>query len=438
LTAVEEASFGLRRLASDVGNVPPAIENMNISLSEAATMLPSLTMDAYEFAHAMKAIPAAISNEAVSGLVEKVTTIGSSLKSAFMDLPNVILSAITGGGSVGGAIGGSIFSKLFGAESGLVKSLTGSLTGMFGKTIGSALGSVIPGVGTLLGSQLGEWMMKGLSKIGGFFKDLFGGISQAEKEGREEAAAFRRELEGMLTDAQRLEAGNEAWKRSVIAVRDAYIANGRTGQEALAIMDRLWRAEKEGGDAVRDVIAQINEVIGQGLTPALREATMTGVAGMGAIADSMERLSNTPVVIPIRFDVESFDWPEMGSSPSGSGVGGFRPPTQADMDKWLRENPGDEHRFAQAWSNITDEAANAQGIFSYASGTGGRYINFGTGSPAILHGRERVMTEAEGQAEASAWAAMSDRLASIERLLREQPRSIGMALQTALLYGGAR
>jgi hypothetical protein len=49
--------------------------------------------------------------------------------------------------------------------------------------------------------------------------------------------------------------------------------------------------------------------------------------------------------------------------------------------------------------------------YSFASGTGGNYVDFGAGSPAILHGRERVMTEAEGRAE-------SDRMSALEAEIR--------------------
>lgn len=37
----------------------------------------------------------------------------------------------------------------------------------------------------------------------------------------------------------------------------------------------------------------------------------------------------------------------------------------------------------------------------FARGTGGQYLNFGSGTLAMLHGRERVMTEAEGKSAAS-------------------------------------
>ncbi len=192
------------------------------------------------------------------------------------ELASTILDALKGGGSVtrsvGGLVGGGLFRDLAGklsdeaGKSGIFTSGIGKvLQKTLGKTIGGALGSVIPGIGTLLGSFAGPL----LGKIGGFFKSLFGGPSQRELEGRQQAAAFRKGLEDGLTAAQRAEAagvdgilrGSERWKLSVIAIRDAYVATGRTEAEALAIGERLWRAEREGVDAVKRVMDDINAVL---------------------------------------------------------------------------------------------------------------------------------------------------------------------------------
>jgi hypothetical protein len=46
-------------------------------------------------------------------------------------------------------------------------------------------------------------------------------------------------------------------------------------------------------------------------------------------------------------------------------------------------------------------AAGQPATVNFNEGTKGRYLDFGTGTPVMLHGKERVMTEAEGRAEAS-------------------------------------
>lgn len=71
---------------------------------------------------------------------------------------------------------------------------------------------------------------------------------------------------------------------------------------------------------------------------------------------------------------------------------------------------------------------------NFAGGTGGRFLDFGTATTVNLHGKERVVTEAEGKAESQAWMGMSARLQSIERLLRDQPRAIAVAVQDAVQF----
>ena len=53
-------------------------------------------------------------------------------------------------------------------------------------------------------------------------------------------------------------------------------------------------------------------------------------------------------------------------------------------------------------------------ILSLSTGTGGRFIDFGSGTPAVLHGRERVMTEAEGSATDSLLSDIRALLRSID------------------------
>ena len=200
----------------------------------------------------------------VNALTPPPTLLQSALKNSFAVLPQTLMSALTGGGNVGKAVGGlfggqmfdSLGKKLIGdGASGLGGFLAGNVGGMLSKTLGGAIGSVIPGIGTLIGSFAGPL----IGKIGGLFKGLFGGPSQAELEGRSMAKTFKEQVNAMLSDTQRLEAGGKLWEGSLIGIRDAYLATGRTAEQALTDMDRLWRAEKLGADAVKRVIDDINE-----------------------------------------------------------------------------------------------------------------------------------------------------------------------------------
>lgn len=77
------------------------------------------------------------------------------------------------------------------------------------------------------------------------------------------------------------------------------------------------------------------------------------------------------------------------------------------------------------------------GQFSFAHGTGGRFLDFGAGTPVVLHGRERVQTEREARAEAPSehnegFNHVLATLQNIERLLRTQ--ALGQR-DAALLMG---
>lgn len=328
-----------------------------------------------EFGTAMTALPDTVKSSAAS-VAAAATSIMKSVTGAFADLPKTIMSAITGGGDVGKAIGGSIFGSIFSADSPLVKGATGLLSKGLGSTIGAALGSVIPGVGTLLGAMAGQLLDPLMGKIGSAFKavgnfmkemwtfGLAGGPSAAEKEGRSVAAAFREELERMLTDVQRLEAGNDGWKRSVIAVRDAYIAAGRTEQDALAVMDRLWKAEKQGGDAVKKVIAEIEMVTRQGLTPSMQDATTTMLDGFQQATSAAQVFRDElskEIVIPIRADWSGVNF----GGASRELVESARQNAQTFEDflpDFLARNPGDDER---AWDAFR---SGQEGVFNFHTG----------------------------------------------------------------------
>jgi len=145
-------------------------------------------------------------------------------------LNDIFMRAFEGGGGVGGAIQS------------------------FATKVTSNLLKMVPVIGEFL-SQFAGAIVSGVKKI---FGGLFGGVSEAEKAGRKLADQFRKGLEDGLNDSQRTEAGNDRWKMSLIAIRDAYLAVGRTAADANAIAERLWRAEKQGADAVRKVIDEIN------------------------------------------------------------------------------------------------------------------------------------------------------------------------------------
>lgn len=158
--------------------------------------------------------------------------------------------------------------KITGGLQGLFGDMGGKVGNMFGDLLGAGLGAAFGPLGSLVSagiSKLGGLALSGLKKLGGAIlggiKKLFGGPSAEELAGRDVAHTFRASLESVLVGLDSAIAGTTKWEREVVALRDSFLAMGRTEQEALAISEKLWRAEKQGPEAVKAVIAEIQPVL---------------------------------------------------------------------------------------------------------------------------------------------------------------------------------
>lgn len=100
-----------------------------------------------------------------------------------------------------------------------------------GAAAGAAIGSVIPVLGTAVGAIVG-----GLAGMAAGFI----GISKQVKDTRKGVEEFQTKIRATLTDQQKAEAGGEKWKETVIGVRDAYLATGRTAEDAEAAVNAMW------------------------------------------------------------------------------------------------------------------------------------------------------------------------------------------------------
>ena len=74
------------------------------------------------------------------------------------------------------------------------------------------------------------------------------------------------------------------------------------------------------------------------------------------------------------------------------------------------------------------------------SGTHGRFVDFGGGTSVVLHGRERVVTEAEGRREAADLGALRKELADLKRIMErgqdELPFRMSRAIRDAMAETG--
>jgi hypothetical protein len=233
-------------------------------------------------------------------------------------LPNIIVGAFQGGGDVIKAAGswagtqlGTFLSSRFGE----------SLKSLLGPALGGALNALLPGIGALAGPLI--------SALGGLFKKIFGGASEEEKKGRAAVREFEDGLWDTLTAAQELEAGGEDWKKTVIALRDAYIAAGKSEEDALRAAEELWSSSREGAEASARVIEEIKE--------AMRKSGDTAVDAVTQIGRAVDGL---PDIVGIR--VKIIPEGEVDFRPPGEFVGGdpgFAAGTKGRLGSWFGRFP---------------------------------------------------------------------------------------------------
>lgn len=173
----------------------------------------------------------------------------AQFKDTLKGVPQTMAAAMTGGGglkgglgAVGSQMGGLLGEKLGGA---VAKKLAGAA---IGKALGGVVGSIAGPLGSIAGAYIGN-------KLG----SMFSGPSKEVKEMRSTVAGFQADLAKTLTASQRQEAGGEQWKMSVIAVRDAYLATGRSAADAEKIVKQMW--DTGHPEKAKAAIEEINAVL---------------------------------------------------------------------------------------------------------------------------------------------------------------------------------
>ena len=213
------------------------------------------------------------------------------------NITSIFTAAFTGAGGVLGAlkaIGAQLASTLSKSFLGpLASAISSGIKGIFmggggalastGLDLGAGTGAAAAGAagggiglgGIVSAIPLWGWAAAGVAAAFFFFRG-FGGPSQAERAGRETAAAFRDSIIDGLSPDQMAEAraAGESGMNSVtgaalhIAIRDAKLAAGATIEEAEraagAMVAALHAAEKEGPESVQRVMNEINTILDEG------------------------------------------------------------------------------------------------------------------------------------------------------------------------------
>lgn len=193
----------------------------------------------------------------------------NALKQVMGNLMNGLQGMMSGQGGQGfGGLGSSLMGMMKG---GAGKALGGGLALSGGMDIlqnglgfmnGAQTGA---GIGMMFGGPMGAGIGAGIGLAAAGIGKLLniGGPSKEEKEGRAVVGDFEKQLATTLSAQQKLEAGGESWKMTTIAVRDAYLATGRSAQEAEAAVKKLWSSSKGGAEAAKKAAEEINSVLGE-------------------------------------------------------------------------------------------------------------------------------------------------------------------------------
>jgi hypothetical protein len=219
-------------------------------------------------------------------------------KDFFGQLPQTILGALQGGGSVLESVGALFGGKLGQGLSDAVSTWAAGLSSKLGKWLGGALGSVLPGLGSMLGPALG-WLG---DKLFGPTKNQVAG-----RQADQQLDALRAKLEstyGSLSELERI--GGPAGQ----ALASVFYAN-RRGVDGLALatkyLDQL-NAELERNQGIQSDLAALKpgqllpedlarQITGGGLTDETKGAIgqyMQGQASFG-VSSIQKIATNAPI-----------------------------------------------------------------------------------------------------------------------------------------------
>lgn len=297
--ATEKLASSSKKAAAASNELAPLVTNGTglVVRSRQETARLREELEAWAFTNASVLAP---SIQQVTAAIEEMEPLANTMKLPWVALKGTVqevkpkvdgfFTQVFGSAQQFGTGISSIFQAAFTGGGGAL----GAVQSFATQTLSSLLG-MIPMLGPFLSGFAGP-IVAMFSKLGsmvsGFFRSLFGGPSGEEVRGRQAVAEFEAALKSTLTETQRLEAGNEAWKETVIAIRDAYLANGRTEAEALADAERLWQSSKLSAEEQAKVIAEIERKMQEA-----GDQAVDSVNRIGRALDSLPGSINIPVNI---------------------------------------------------------------------------------------------------------------------------------------------
>jgi hypothetical protein len=372
---------------------------------------------------------------------------------------NDLLKGMTGGGGVGGFL-----SNLGG---GIVKGFGDILSGGISSAISAGIGLLGKGVGKLFGGMFGGEGKKANDLRDKLFGDL-GGFDEVAKKAAEIGFSMDRLLKpGKVKDVE------NAWKdfnRTLDAhnqkLKDQQSLIDATAQRQQMLQDALSRynftATEKGPLVNQTEMAKQAELLlndwkllvgsSVDVNAVIREMS-------GSMSEFVTRAIKTGTEIPEAMRDMIVKMIEQGQLLDENGTA-FTSLEQTGI-KFGETLSSMFENLLTKLDELIDKLSNAQGAFGdlsktasnmptsgpvwqvpdtgyeqypgFASGTKGKYLSFGAGTPVMLHGKEKVVTEAEGRAEAASQGAV---IAAIDRLsarLSQQQAMIPILARDAAL-----
>lgn len=390
--------------------------------------------------------------------VKELKSSTANLNEAWASLGDTIVGAIQGGGNVGravgaslgGALGKDVGAALSTAIGGSLGKAIGSFAGPLGTLAGGAIGGAIAGMfgkgeGRKLVEQFAQSMggfdalRQKMNTLGPDADRLWTALTQGVgKNNPEQARAAIKAIEdafasaaaktrAMETELQSLQArmgelnatANPTWRDMKAAADEFGVSIAALGpafqqQRLTERATEIWNAfdtMKRGGADVNEVLKGMGDEIGvfveeslkfktkipENLRPLIEQLHRSGQL-IGANGEAIENIAGLEFGEPVKSQWELVA-DEIGRLSEAIAaltkqLRGDVVAAVGDVTRAFSGIPSDfEFRINRVGGGDGDEGASR----GFATGTLGQWYDFGSSTAVRLHGRQRIMTEAEGR-----------------------------------------